>query len=346
MQFCLYDHEYGYYCTRNPFGLTGDFITSPSICPLFGECLGIFVIHAWESLGKPQNFELIEMGAGQGVMMNDMLRIIKQTPQCYAACHVQIVEISHYLQKQQAHNVHSHIHKIRWSNTLLKDKSIMKIFVSNEFFDALPVRQFVVDDTEIYEKYVLYNAEKDCFYEDNFIIDHKNIPVMLRKKIDHIQGQKPYVIEYNAFSDYHIRAISNTLSTSKGLCLIVDYGYNDPHAYGNSFQSIKNNNYSKIFSDIGTSDYTSHVDFDMLIKAASHSDMHSGNVLTQNEFLCKMGINQLLTHYAQHIDKNALKDLTERKERITDTQTPSSMGNIFKCLYISDKETPIMYPFN
>ena len=69
----LYNKENGYYMKKNPFGKEGDFITSPNITRLFSEIIAIWVITFWKSIGSPKKFNLIELGAGNGEMMNCLL---------------------------------------------------------------------------------------------------------------------------------------------------------------------------------------------------------------------------------------------------------------------------------
>ena len=69
IDYCLYDRKNGYYMTKNPFGILGDFITAPNISRLFSEMIAIWTISFWKSLGSPKKFNLIELGAGNGEMM-------------------------------------------------------------------------------------------------------------------------------------------------------------------------------------------------------------------------------------------------------------------------------------
>ncbi|HET7411550.1 MAG TPA: SAM-dependent methyltransferase, partial [Pararhizobium sp.] len=73
---CLSDSEFGYYRTHEPFGRSGDFVTAPEISQLFGEMIGIFLVSAWQTHGRPSGVRLVELGPGRGTMMADMLRVI------------------------------------------------------------------------------------------------------------------------------------------------------------------------------------------------------------------------------------------------------------------------------
>ena len=73
MELCLYDRDFGYYTTKNPFGKKGDFVTSPEISQMFGELIGAWSFEVWEQLGAPKNLNLIELGPGNGTLLSDLI---------------------------------------------------------------------------------------------------------------------------------------------------------------------------------------------------------------------------------------------------------------------------------
>ena len=68
--------RFGYYNNNLPFGKNKDYITSPEISQMFGELLGLWSIDCWKKMNEPKNFNIIELGPGSGLLMNDFLRII------------------------------------------------------------------------------------------------------------------------------------------------------------------------------------------------------------------------------------------------------------------------------
>ena len=74
----LYEPEIGYYNKKNPFGKDGDFVTSPTISNLFSEILAIWIISLWENLGSPKQINIIELGAGSGEMISQILKTIEK----------------------------------------------------------------------------------------------------------------------------------------------------------------------------------------------------------------------------------------------------------------------------
>ena len=77
----LYDKKFGYYTSKIPFGMKGDFITSPMISNLFSEMIAIWIVSTWQSFGKPKNFNIVELGPGDGSLADILLRSFKRFPE-------------------------------------------------------------------------------------------------------------------------------------------------------------------------------------------------------------------------------------------------------------------------
>ena len=77
----LYDKKIGYYNSQIPFGEKGDFITSPKISYLFSEIVAIWIIACWESFGKPERFNIVELGPGDGSLMRILIKSFKKFPE-------------------------------------------------------------------------------------------------------------------------------------------------------------------------------------------------------------------------------------------------------------------------
>ncbi|HEX5508326.1 MAG TPA: SAM-dependent methyltransferase, partial [Pseudolabrys sp.] len=101
MTLCLLDPQHGYYTTRNPLGVAGDFTTSPEISQMFGELIGIWMAATWRQMGSPENIRIIELGPGRGTMMSDALRAVKVMPAFRAAAVVDLVDVSPALRAEQ-----------------------------------------------------------------------------------------------------------------------------------------------------------------------------------------------------------------------------------------------------
>ena len=103
MELALAHPRHGYYMTRNPLGMKGDFITSPEISQMFGELIGLWAAHSWMMMGSPSRVALVELGPGRGTLMADALRAIaKAAPTLGRALNVHLVETSPTLRQAQA----------------------------------------------------------------------------------------------------------------------------------------------------------------------------------------------------------------------------------------------------
>ena len=166
IEFALYDKDTGYYMKKNPFGKEGDFITAPNITRLFSEIIAIWVITFWKSIGSPKKFNLLELGAGNGEMMKVIIATLKNFPECANNCNFQIHEKSIFLTNQQKQNLKSD--DVTWVDNINKTNSNPTIFLANEFFDALPIKQFFRKKKDWFERFVdLKKIDKAEFKESH-----------------------------------------------------------------------------------------------------------------------------------------------------------------------------------
>ena len=160
----LYNKKFGYYMKKNPFGKEGDFITAPNISRLFSEMIAIWIISFWKSLGSPKKFNLIELGAGDGEMMKVLIESFKNFPDFFNSCNFIIHEKSPNLIKIQKKKLNKT--KIFWLSKINRVKKLPSIFIANEFFDALAIRQFEKKNNLWFEKFVnLEDRNKAFFFE-------------------------------------------------------------------------------------------------------------------------------------------------------------------------------------
>ena len=146
----LYDKKIGYYTSQIPFGVKGDFITSPKISYLFSEMIAIWIIACWESFGKPKNFNIVELGPGDGSLINTLLRSFKKFPQFNSTKKIFLFETSDYLKKIQKRKISDK--DVKWINNFKIIKKGPVIFFGNEFFDAIPIKQFKKNKNSLFEK--------------------------------------------------------------------------------------------------------------------------------------------------------------------------------------------------
>ena len=148
----LYDKNYGYYSKNIPFGKNGDFITSPEISSLFSEMIALWIVAFWEHLGKPKIFNIVELGPGNGQMCATLVKVFKKFPIFFNSVNIFLYEKSKTLKDLQKKNLK--YKKINWIKKFSKIKKGPVIFLGNEFFDAMPIKQFKKINNILYEKYV------------------------------------------------------------------------------------------------------------------------------------------------------------------------------------------------
>ena len=160
----LYNKNFGYYMKKNSFGKEGDFITAPNISILFSEMISVWVVSFWKSLGSPKKINLIELGAGNGEMMKVLIDSLQNFPVFFKSCNFMIHEKSPSLTKVQKKKQKKN--KIIWISQINKIKKNPCIFIANEFFDSIPIKQFKKKNNFWFEKCVKFeNKNKAHFFE-------------------------------------------------------------------------------------------------------------------------------------------------------------------------------------
>ena len=158
----LYDKKKGYYMKKNPFGKKGDFTTAPNISRLFSEMIAVWIINFWQNLGSPKNLNLIELGAGNGEMMKILIESFKNFPNFFNSCNIYIHEKSPLLIKIQKKNLKGN--SIIWLTNIDKIKKNPTIFIANEFFDSLPIKQFEKKGRLWFEKFINFKNLKSAYF--------------------------------------------------------------------------------------------------------------------------------------------------------------------------------------
>jgi len=323
IEFALYDKVNGYYMKKNPFGKEGDFITAPNITRLFSEIIAIWVLTFWKSIGSPNKFNLLELGAGNGEMMKVIIETLKNFPECFNNCNFQIHEKSEFLKKQQQFNLKSE--KMTWIDNIKINNLFPTIYLANEFFDALPIKQFFKRKEGWVERFVNFKDEKNAEFKEQ-LIDIKNIEQNLKFEISKDQE----IIEYSPSSFEYLKDISNLIKNNDGGLLIIDYGYLNLKMK-ETLLAIKNHKHSNILEDIGDSDITYNINFNLFKKFVGQFDDLNFIITNQKKFLTSMGIVQRAEIISENIPFSKKSDLFYRIRRLIDEK---QMGELFKVMLI------------
>ena len=323
IEFALYDKDKGYYMKKNPFGKEGDFITAPNITRLFSEIIAIWVVTFWKSIGSPKKFNLLELGAGNGEMMKVIWATLENFPECFNSCSFSIHEKSDFLINKQKENLKSE--KISWVKDIKQVNSHPTIFLANEFFDALPIKQFFKKKEDWIERFVNLKEENKAEFKEQ-LTDIKKIEQQLNFEISKNQN----IIEYSPDTFKYLKNICSIVNKNDGGILIIDYGYLSSKMH-ETLQAVNNHKHSNVLEDIGDSDITYNINFNLFDKFIEQFNDLNSIVSNQKKFLTSMGILQRAEMVSENIPFSKKTDLFYRIRRLIDEK---QMGELFKVMLI------------
>ena len=323
----LYHPKKGYYMKKNPIGKNGDFITAPNISVLFSEMIAIWIVAFWKNLNCPNKINLVELGGGSGEMMLQIISSIKKFPILYKSCNFFLYEKSPFLKKIQKNKLKKF--KIIWLKSLEKINNYPTIFIANEFFDALPIKQFTKKNNLWYERYVdLSNSTKPKFI--NKVYDIKNLNSKLKMNINY----KQKFIEYSPLTITYLKKISKVISKNDGGLLIIDYG-NFNFKMADTLKAIKKHKFEHIFSRIGNSDITYNLNFNFIKAILKKLKLNIAGSTTQRNFLTKLGILKRAEIVSKNMIFSKKADLYFRIQKLINK---NQMGSIFKVVLATNKK--------
>jgi NADH dehydrogenase [ubiquinone] 1 alpha subcomplex assembly factor 7 len=336
MSLCLGHARHGYYMRQDPFGRAGDFITAPEISQMFGELIGVWCAAAWQAMGAPAPFRLIELGPGRGTLMADVLRASRAVPGFLDAARVALVEISPVLRQSQEVALSNAGVPIEWHDRLDDVDPGPTLLVANEFFDALGVRQFVRTDTGWHERLVGLDATGKLA----FGLAPDAVPAGLLPHWAHGAGPGE-LVEVSPARHAVAQAVGARLASMGGATLIIDYGHvrSSP---GDTLQAVSAHDFTDVLDSPGESDITSHVDFEALGAALALGGAVVHGPLTQSKFLTAMGLAERAEVLKRHADPNAQADISAAATRLA---AESQMGQLFKVIAATHPDVPPPYPF-
>ena len=323
----LYDKKSGYYMKKNPFGKRGDFITAPNISRLFSEMISVWTIAFWRSLGSPKKFNLIELGAGNGEMMKDIVETLQNFPDFFKSCNFMIHEKSPSLIKIQKRKLKKN--KITWINQINKIGNFPILFLANEFFDAMAIKQFIKKKNLWFEKFVKFeNSKKPFFFEKKTNI--KN----LEKKINLTISKNQNFIEYSVLGLNYLKEISKIIKKNSGGLLVIDYGDNNKKMR-NTLKGVSKHKFANILENIGNTDITHNINFNLFKKFIKQMGNLESNLTSQKKFLLKLGIKERAEIISKNLNFTEKANIYYRLERLIDDQ---QMGSLFKVMLIKNKK--------
>ncbi|MFO1162856.1 MAG: SAM-dependent methyltransferase [Reyranellaceae bacterium] len=309
----------GYYRKAMPLGAAGDFTTAPEISQMFGELLGAWSAERWMAMGRPQSVRLVELGPGRGTLLADALRATRGVPGFHAALDLHLVDINEPLRAVQRANLPAF--DPTWHGRLDDVPDGPLLLIANEFFDALPVRQFECTPRGWVERMV------------GLADDGESLRLALAP------GRTPYAsalpeaapgrqAELSEAGLALAAAIGTRLRRDGGWALIIDYGFAGQG--GLSLQAVREHRGTDILDRPGETDLSAHVDFAALARATG---MPSFGPVGQGDFLRRLGIVERAEALKARANPSQRDAIDAALARLIEA---GQMGTLFRVLAVGD----------
>jgi len=314
-----------YYAGRDPLGAAGDFTTAPEISQAFGECLGLWAGILWQQMGAPPRCLLVELGPGRGTLMADALRALAaMLPAARAAFAVHLVETSPALRAAQAKRLGAAV--AGWHDSPAALPPGPAIVLANEFFDALPIRQFV---------------RRGAVWAERFVAGGRFVeqPAAAAPPLPEAAPEGAVQELAEAAMDV-VAGLGARLARHGGALLALDYGPAEA-GFGESLQALRGHAPADPLGPPGSADITAHVPFAQLAGAGRAAGAAAHGPLPMGLFLQRLGLAQraaVLAESARREGRDALAgSIRAGAERLL---LPEGMGRLFKALCLCHPALP------
>jgi SAM-dependent MidA family methyltransferase len=317
MGLCLTHPKKGYYKDADPLGVAGDFITAPEISQMFGELIGFFLVNLWQQMQEPPSFTLLELGPGRGTLMQDALRVASRAEGFADALHLQLFETNPDLKKAQGERL-SAFHPY-WADEIDAVGDGPVLVVANEFFDALPIRQFVRGKEGWHERQVGLREGARAFGLSPTPIPIAALPEAVR---DAPEGA---IYEAALAGAEAMKRLSALIARQGGALLAIDYGYGRTQT-GETLQAVARHAFADPLENPGAVDLSAHVDFEALARIATDAGLTAHPLTGQGDFLRHLGILER-AEMLRRANPGATTTIDAALHRLT---AADQMGDLFK----------------
>ena len=318
MELCLHHPEHGYYRRGRPIGAGGDFITAPEVSQMFGELIGLWCAAVWQATGEPRRVRLVKLGPGRGTLLADALRAAATVPAFRDAIDVHLVETNESLRAEQAALLADA--GPTWHERVETVPPGPALIVANEFFDALPIRQFERIDGAWQERVVaLAPSSRTLRFAAT-----DSVPVETGL------GCAPpgSITERAPAREALAAALAKRVAVDVGAALIIDYGY-ERSGLGDTLQAMRRHRRHDVLDHPGTADLTAHVDFSSLEAAARQAGASVFGPVRQGDFLKALGIDARASRLRQSASAEQATEIDAALRRLTGAH---GMGALFKAM--------------
>lgn len=322
MGLCLTHPTRGYYRKADPLGERGDFITAPEISQTFGEMIGAWMADLYFQMGRPEQITVLELGPGRGTLLSDALRVATRATGFGAALDLKLFETNPVLIEMQREKLASY--SPQWLDDIETIGSAPVIVLANEFFDALPVRQFVKREDKWFERSVGLSDGKRAFGLSPIPYDGALIGDAFAS------AQDGEVAEIGLAAQQFMGQVCRLIAPRGGAILTIDYGHAKTQP-GETLQALARHAYVDPLAQPGAADLTTHVDFEALGRAARMAGLTVHPLVEQGPFLTSLGLAERHSALA-NANPHQAASLASAFDRLT---APDQMGSLFKVLCAS-----------
>ena len=372
MAACQTHPELGYYRTCAAIGAAGDFITAPEISQVFGELTGLWAGACWQAMGAPERWRIVELGPGRGTLMGDALRALKLLPAARAALEVLLIEASPVLAAQQRAALDGCGVPVAWTESLPSrllpvdsDVNLVPlptVVIGNEFLDALPIRQLVVQDGQWRERCVGLSAGGELSFVAGANVEgilaelpEGSVRELLTGAVSYISGLSgaltgetlasswPGLTRPSSGADPDMAAGTLVGQVKPGhdeggvamplAMLFIDYGHTGP-VPGDTLQAVRGHRYVDPLDTPGEADLSAQVDFAQVLDAARAIGLDGYGPISQAAYLGRLGAAERLERLTRGKDAGTVHQLQTGLARLMD---PSGMGARFKAIALTSK---------
>jgi SAM-dependent MidA family methyltransferase len=339
MELVLYHQQYGYYNSGVvSIGAKGDFFTSASLGKDFGELIAVQLQEMWQNLGCPNPFYVVEIGAGNGQLAQDILGFIQNNNQQFIqALKYIIIERSPALRQVQQDILKSFTaFDLTWKTwSDLADDSITGCFFSNELIDAFPVHLITKQQQQLQEVYL--SLEQNQLTQTIAPLSTTKINEYFDLvRINLLESEYPddYLTEVNLDALDWLATVAVKLQ--RGYILTIDYGYTADKYYRPArsqgtlqcyYQHRRHNN---PYVNLGYQDITAHVDFTALQRQGELCNLETLGFTQQGLFLMALGLGDRLTELST--GKYGIAEIFQRRDALHQLIDPTGLGGFWVLL--------------
>ncbi len=328
MEMALYEPGLGYYSAgARKLGADGDFVTAPEISPLFSRCVARQCAQVLREIGG----DVLELGAGSGVMAADILselKALEQLPARYL-----ILEVSADLRERQRATLQSRVpqlmDRVQWLEALPQE--LVGVVIANEVLDALPVQRFAIRGKDV-------NAIGVTWQFGKLELSEVRADAVLTQAVRELERELGRALPDGYSSEINLRLrpwlAGIAHAVKQGALLFIDYGLPRAHYYseertrGTLLCHYRHRFHEDTVAHIGLQDIGAWVDFTAVAESAVENDCSVLGYTTQAHFLIGCGIERLLADMAQQ----ELPSRLQIGRQAMVLTLPGEMGERFKAI--------------